>query len=246
MLCPSEKSCRAFCGFSCFAWARMYSCDARFGANPQLFFYPPPAFPLFSDLFHPNSIPLAHLRDNPFAMAISLFASVNRLSLSSNNSSAFIAPIRIGHCRCILNITTVYEPGLIRRIRRFSSILDHIAEFINSLPNPIQLINLSIIPSSLHRLQHPNRRSCASESSNIASTSAKTAIKDTILTDQASWDVWYQNVRSAVQNFLWEYFNPDETAIYERSIAPIEPYFEPRHVPLSNPSLGHATRSVSR
>lgn len=54
------------------------------------------------------------------------------------------------------------------------------------------------------------------------SSSAKT-VKDVMLSDQALWDGWYQNIKGSVQDYLWEYFNLDGTAVYERPVAPVEP-----------------------
>ena len=51
----------------------------------------------------------------------------------------------------------------------------------------------------------------------------KTTVKNVLLSDQSTWDTWFQNIKSSIQDYLWIYFNPDSTVVFVRPIEPVEP-----------------------
>ena len=57
--------------------------------------------------------------------------------------------------------------------------------------------------------------------------SAKASVKDILLSDQSTWDGWYENIKGSVPDYLWKYFDPDNDAIFPDPVAPVEPVMEP-------------------
>lgn len=51
----------------------------------------------------------------------------------------------------------------------------------------------------------------------------KATVKNVLLSDQSTWDTWFQNIKSSIQDYLWIYFNLDSTAVFVRPIEPVEP-----------------------
>lgn len=51
----------------------------------------------------------------------------------------------------------------------------------------------------------------------------KAAVKDVLLTDQSTWDTWFQNIKESVENYLWEYFDLNDTAKFVKPIQPVKP-----------------------
>lgn len=66
-----------------------------------------------------------------------------------------------------------------------------------------------------------------------------------MLSDQTSWDAWFQNIKSSVQDYLWEYSDPDGTAVFARPLAPIEPQREPTPE-TPEPAAGPVTRASTQ
>lgn len=76
-----------------------------------------------------------------------------------------------------------------------------------------------------------------------SNTSAKASVKDVLLTDQSTWDPWYETIKSSVPEPLWKYFDPDGSAVYLEPIEPIELVRDqPQETPAS--SSGHSTQST--
>ncbi|MCJ1346517.1 hypothetical protein MMC31_004734, partial [Peltigera leucophlebia] len=74
-----------------------------------------------------------------------------------------------------------------------------------------------------------------------SSISAKASVKDVLLSDQSTWDGWYENIKGSVPDYLWKYFDPDDAAIFVEPIPPVEPLIEPPPHPA--PTSGPTTRN---
>lgn len=74
-------------------------------------------------------------------------------------------------------------------------------------------------------------------------TSAKSSIKDIRLSNQSTWNAWYETVKAAVPDPFWKYFDPDSKEVYLEPINPTAP--QPEAPPESPPlSSGPSTRST--
>ena len=74
------------------------------------------------------------------------------------------------------------------------------------------------------------------------SMSAKSSVKDILLSDQSTWDGWYENIKGSVPDYLWKYFDPDNDAVFVEPVAPVEPAME-LPPPAAPPASGPATRN---
>ncbi|MCJ1347915.1 hypothetical protein MMC31_006145 [Peltigera leucophlebia] len=74
-----------------------------------------------------------------------------------------------------------------------------------------------------------------------SSISAKASVKEVLLSDQSTWDGWYENIKGSVPDYLWKYFDPDDAAIFVEPIPPVEPLIEPPPHPA--PTSGPTTRN---
>ena len=73
--------------------------------------------------------------------------------------------------------------------------------------------------------------------------SAKSSVKDILLSDQSTWDGWYENIKGSVPDYLWKYFDPDNDAIFVDPVAPVEPVMEPPPE-MPPPAPGPTTRNA--
>ncbi|MCJ1265825.1 hypothetical protein MMC22_005706 [Lobaria immixta] len=74
-------------------------------------------------------------------------------------------------------------------------------------------------------------------------SSAKSSIKDVLLSDQSTWDAWYETIKAAVPDPVWQYFDPDSEVVFSEPIKPTAP--QPEAPPESPPqSSGPSTRST--
>lgn len=76
-------------------------------------------------------------------------------------------------------------------------------------------------------------------------SSIKAAVKDVLLIDQNTWEAWYQNIKGSVQDYLWNYFNPDSTTVFVRPIELLKPVFDILQENPAVSSSGPNTRSTS-
>ena len=53
------------------------------------------------------------------------------------------------------------------------------------------------------------------------------SVKNILLLDQSTWDRWYENIKGSVPDYLWNYSNPDNDAIFINPVAPVESVMEP-------------------
>lgn len=56
--------------------------------------------------------------------------------------------------------------------------------------------------------------------------SAKSSVKNILLSDQSTWNRWYKNIKGSVPDYLWKYFDPDNDAVFVEPVAPVEPTIE--------------------
>ena len=72
--------------------------------------------------------------------------------------------------------------------------------------------------------------------------SAKSSVKDILISDQSTLDGWYENIKGSVPDYLWKYLDPDNNVVFVEPVAPVEPAMElPPLVP--PPAPGPATRN---
>lgn len=69
------------------------------------------------------------------------------------------------------------------------------------------------------------------------------SITDVLLSDQSTWDTWYETIKAAVPEPLWKYFDPDSEVVFPERITPAVPQLEPAS---ETPALssGSSTRST--
>ena len=73
--------------------------------------------------------------------------------------------------------------------------------------------------------------------------SVRASVKDVLLSDQSTWDGWYENIKGSVPDYLWKYFDPDGDAVFVEPIPPVEPVIEPPPVVPAS-FAGPSTRST--
>ena len=54
-------------------------------------------------------------------------------------------------------------------------------------------------------------------------TSAKLSIKDVLLLDQFTWDVWYKTIKTVILDPFWQYFDPDSKVVFPEPTKPTTP-----------------------
>ena len=76
-------------------------------------------------------------------------------------------------------------------------------------------------------------------------TSTTKVVKDVILSNQSTWEPWFNNLKGSVPRHLWKFFDPEGTEVFLEPIAPVEPVLEPPPIPVPTlGSSGPSTRST--
>ena len=79
----------------------------------------------------------------------------------------------------------------------------------------------------------------------MTSTGNTKVVKDVVLSNQSTWEPWFNNLKGSVPKHLWKFFDPEGTEVFLEPIAPVEPVLEPPPVAVpSQGSFGPSTRST--
>ena len=75
----------------------------------------------------------------------------------------------------------------------------------------------------------------------MTSLAAKT--NDVIVTDQSTWEPWYQQIKKLVDDNFWPYFDPDGIDMCVKLMAPIKLVLKPLPAAIEPPVSGSSISS---